>query len=195
MTVEKLSGDLSSAIRHGWVAVQSYDSREGSLRALFDLSGVLQESGELSAAADGYSVVAHQVKGFEYRLLSLDALAFIAARQRKVREYRQIRARMDSEGWEDLTPVYHGQVLYYRGLSSRALGWHEESRKWLEEALSYAEKHGLNKLIFDAEEALAAKSPPPEQPDPRRGVPEPFRESIGEVRLGLRELREALAGA
>jgi hypothetical protein len=205
MTVEKLSGDLVSAIHHGWLAVQSYDSREGSLRALFDLSGVLRESGELSAAKDGYSVVAHQVRGFEYRLLSLDALAFIAALQGDASTYRLIRERMESEGWRDLSPVYRGQVLFYRGLSSRALGWHEDGRKWLEEALSYAERHTLNKLIFDAEEALSEGLTVPEQqtpsrqtprrPTPQPRVPEPFGESIGGVRQGLRELREALADA
>ncbi len=155
MTVEKLGDDLVGAIRYGWMAVQNYDSREGSLRALFDLAGVLRENGELSAAKDAYTVVAEQITTFEHRLLSLDALAFIAALQGDAPGYHLIRARMDEEGWEALSPVYRGQVLFYRGMSSRALGWWEESRKWLGEALAYAELHGLNKLIFDAEGALA----------------------------------------
>jgi tetratricopeptide (TPR) repeat protein len=192
MTVEKLSGDLVSAIQHGWQAVRTYDSREGSLRALFDLSGVLRESGELPAAKDGYSVVADQVKGFEYRVLALDALALIAATEGDVPAYRTIRDRMEAVGWRDLSPVYQGQVLYYRGLSSRALGWIEEERRWLEEALDYAETHELNKLIFDVETALAESAGTPEILAPLLGgEPEPFGEKISGVRSGLRELRTA----
>jgi tetratricopeptide (TPR) repeat protein len=193
MTVEKLSGDLVSAIRHGWRAVQSYDSREGSLRALFDLSGVLRESGELGAAKDGYSVVANQVAGFEYRVLALDALALIAALEGDGSAYLSIRARMEAAGWRDLSPVYQGQVLYYLGLSCRALGWENEEKMWLGEALSYAETHELNKLIFDVEEALSRAPDTAKDPAPTVGVPEPFGEKISVVRSGLRDLREAEA--
>ncbi len=195
MTVQKLSGDLVSAIRHGWRAVNSYDSREGSLRALFDLSGVLRETGELRAARDGYSVVADGVAGFEYRVLSLDALALIAALEGDEPVYRSIRERMEEVGWRRLSPVYQGQVLYYRGLSSRALGWEEEERKWLAEALSYAETHGLNKLIFDVEQALSGGWENIKPPAPSERMPEPFGDEISGVRSGLRQLRETSGAA
>lgn len=196
MTVEKLSGNLVSAIQNGWMAVQSYDSREGSLRALFDLSGVLREGGELRAARDGYTVVAEGVAGFEYRLLSLDALAYIAALAGDVSEHDAVRARMEEAGWRDLSPVYLGQVLLFRGLANRALGLEGECRKWLEEALAFAEEHGLNKMIFDVERALAGDPPAgpwPQAPD--GDSTEPCGAEIYGVRHGLRELREALAGA
>jgi len=195
MTVEKLSENLPSAIQHGWKAVQSYESADGSLRALFDLSGVLRESGELTAARDGYSVVVRQVDGFEYRLLSLDAMAYIAALMGEEDVYRRLRARMKREGWENLSPVFRGQVLYYTGLSRRALGWEEEARLALLEALAYAEKHKLNKLIFDIERELAedATEAPLEVPDLQV---EPCGNEIGDVREGLHDLRQrVLAGA
>lgn len=195
MTVEKLGDDLVGAIRYGWMAVQSYDSREGSLRALFDLAGVLRENGELSAARDAYTVVAEQITTFEHRLLAMDALAFIAALQGDAPGYHLIRARMDEEGWEALSPVYRGQVLYYRGMSSRALGWWEESRRWLGEALAYAELHGLNKLLFDAEGALTEDRSNDVRPESPWTSPEPYGEEILEVRQGLRALRDTLADA
>jgi len=109
---------------------QSYDSKDGRLRALFDLAGVLRESGELSAAWDAYAVVASQVEGLEARILALDALAF-------------------------------------------------------------AEEHGLNKLIFDAEAALkesaSVQTLQTAQPTYQDSTPE---EILG-VRRGLREMREA----
>ena len=194
MTVEKLSDNLVAAIRHGWLAVQGYDSRDGRLRALFDLAGVLRESGELSAAWDAYSVVAGQVEGLEARILALDALAFVAALRGDRGQHQLLRARLDSEGWEEVSPVYRGQVLYYRGLSCRALGEEEEGRTWISRALAFAEEHGLSKLIFDAESALKESAPvqaiPTAQPMYQDSPPE---EILG-VRQGLREMRETLAG-
>ncbi len=195
MTVEKLSGDLAGAVRHGWLAVQSYDSRDGSMRALFDLSGVLRESGELSAARNGYTVVAGQVAGLEYRVLALDALAFIAALQGDPEEHDRIRGEMELGRWQELSPVYRAQVLFFRGLSNRALGRREEAREWLEEALATAEAHGLSKLVFDVEEALADEkgTQPPSFETWTPGSP--WGEEIAGVRQGLQEMRAALTDA
>jgi tetratricopeptide (TPR) repeat protein len=195
MTVEKLAGNLDDAVLHGWDAVQAYDSREGSLRALFDLAGVLRESGELSAARDAYSVVSRQVAGSEYYILSLDALAYIAALKGDETEYRRFRTLLEQEGWEEVSPVYRAQVLYYQGLACGALGWREESEQWLRKALAFAEAHGLSKLIFDAEEALEGHSSPWKESGAVSLLPDPGGEGITNVRQGLREMRETLAGA
>jgi tetratricopeptide (TPR) repeat protein len=192
MTVERLCGRMAEAIRHGWVAVESYDSRDGSLKALFDLAGVLRDTGELSAARDAYTVVADQLDGVEYRILALDALAFIAALQGERDRYRLLRARLDAEGWEELSPMYRGQILFYRGLSSRALGREKEGEGQLREALRFAEEHSLNWLIFDIEKAVGedrALSPPPATAS---HLPGDFDQEIAGVRQGLRKLRAAL---
>jgi hypothetical protein len=99
---------------------------------------------------------------------------------------------MEEVGWRNLSPVYQGQVLFYRGLSSRALGWESEGLGWLEEALDYAERHELNKLVFDVEMALSKTSDGPAIPAaPLEAEPEPFGEEISGVRSGLRDLRGA----
>jgi tetratricopeptide (TPR) repeat protein len=194
MTVEKEGGELLEAIRQGWLAVQSYESRDGRLRALFDLAGVLREQGELSAARDAYRVVAAQVEGQDARVLTMDALAYVAALEGDREEHQALRDRMDVAGWEELSPVYRGQILYFRGLSHGALGEEEEARAWLDRALAFAEEHRFNKLIFDAEtalrESLSSVSPQASPPYRDEGVPE---EILG-VRRGLREMREAQAG-
>jgi tetratricopeptide (TPR) repeat protein len=196
MTVERLSENMVRAVQHGWSAVQSYDSREGSLKALFDLAGVLRETGELSAARDAYTIVADQLPQFEHRMMALDALAYIAALEGDRPRYEELRAKMEEGSWRELSPVFRGQVLFYRGLSSRALGQEEEGEERLREALDFAEKHSLNWLIFDIEEALeeradVGRTP---QPDPGVGVgsPGPVETDLVGVRQGLRELREAL---
>jgi len=197
MTVERLAGNMVQAIRHGWTAVQRYDSTDGSLKALFDLAGVLRETGELLAARDAYAVVANQLQGFEYRVMALDALAFIAALLGDRVQYDALRAQMDADGWEELAPVSRGQVLFYRGLSSRALGLEKEGEARLREALEYAERHSLNWLIFDIEDALAGVPEEADITSPTPAIPSvspgPFGQEIVDVRQGLRELRESLA--
>ena len=144
----------------------------------------------MSAAHDAYSVVVDQVRGLEARVLALDALAYVAALRGRVEEHAELRKRLDSEGWEEVSPVYRGQILYYRGLSMRALGQEEEARGWLVKALAYAEKNGLNKLVFDSEAALEGGEPP----EVRAPAPALAEESVPPeilgVRRGLRELRE-----
>jgi tetratricopeptide (TPR) repeat protein len=196
MTVERLCENWVQASHHGWMAVQEYDSEEGSLKALFDLAGVLIDMGELSAARDAYTIVAEQLPRFEHHMMALDALSLIAARQGDRRRYGELRARKELEGWQDLSPIFRGQVLFYRGLSSRALGMEEEGLKELQEALEFAEEHGLNWLIFDIEKALeeGRKTGTPDTfPAPAAsGAPDSQDSELSGVRQGLRELREAL---
>jgi tetratricopeptide (TPR) repeat protein len=193
MTVEKLSGNTAEAIRHGWLSVQAYESRDGRLRALFDLAGVLRESGELAAAQDAYSLVADQVQGLEARVLALDALAYVSALRGNGRDHEKFRGRLDSVGWENVSPVYKGQVLFFRGLSHRALGEEEEARHWLKEALAYAENHSLNKLVFDAEAALDEEGLPEALPPTPAQVEKSVPPEILGVRRGLRRMRETQA--
>ncbi len=197
MTVEKLSGNLGDAIQYGWRAVEEYESSDGRLRALFDLAGVLRECGELPAARDAYAIVASRVESFEHRILSLDALAFIAALNGDGQAHRRLRVKMDEEGWDSASAVYRAQMLFYRGLSARALGEEAEARRWLERSLRLAEAHRLSKLIFDAEEALGAEchdvTDPADTRLPLGGAWD--SDSILGVRRGLRELRETEVGA
>jgi tetratricopeptide (TPR) repeat protein len=196
MTVERLSENMVRAVQHGWSAVQSYDSRDGSLKALFDLAGVLRETGELSAARDAYTIVADQLPQFEHRMMALDALAYIAALEGDRPRYHELRAEMEEGSWQELSPVFRGQVLFYRGLSSRALGQEEEGEARLTEALDFAERHSLNWLIFDIEEALEERADGGRTSHPAPGVPVespgPGGAELVGVRQGLRELREAL---
>jgi hypothetical protein len=92
--------------------------------------------------------------------------------------------------------VVRSQILYFRGLSELALGRTRSGKKDLQAALRFAETHGLNKLIFDAEEALRqveSSSTPPVSHEPRDPVSPGM--AVEEVRQGLREMREGLAGA
>lgn len=198
MTVEKEANNLKAAIHHGWKAFHSHDSREGRLYALFDLAGVLREENELAAAWDAYSIVAAQVGTFEYVLLSLDAMALIAALRGQEARYDTLRAQVDGMGWDEqgASAVVQGQVLLYRGISCRALGRTREGDKWITRALAFAEEHQLNKLIFDAEAALQPREPadvPGSWADQDSG--QATGADVQEIRQSLQEMRKDLAGA
>ena len=89
--------------------------------------------------------------------------------------------------------MFKGQILFYRGLSSRAFGLEKECKGRLLEALEFAEQHKLNWLLFDIEEALEAPSEEADTTSPTPaiplGSPGPFGQEIVDVRQGLRELR------
>jgi tetratricopeptide (TPR) repeat protein len=197
MTVEKEAKNRKEAILHGWKAVQAYDSTDGRLFALFDLAGVLRERGDLSASWDAYSIVAAQVETFEYKVLSIDAKALIAAQGGHRTRHDELRAQVDALGWDEegASVVMKGQIFLYRGLACRALGQWSEGDKWITRALSFAEEHALNKIIFDAEAALRESAPAEMS---AVGASGPSMEAGGtdvqEVRQGLRQMREALAG-
>lgn len=196
MTVEKLAGNLTAAVLHGWQAARHYESREGSLKAFFDLAGVLKESGEMSAAWDAYSVVAAQVESFDYRLLSLDGMAHIAALRGQEGRYEALRARVEEMNWREAAPLPKAQLLLYRGLSCNALGRTQEARGWLGQALDFAEKHKLSQLIFRAEAALREISSSVVASEAREAPPGLDSGSeVLEVRRGLQRMREAVAGA
>jgi tetratricopeptide (TPR) repeat protein len=196
MTVEKLSGNLEEAVAHGWAASQRYEDREGRLKALFDLAGVLKDSGELSAAWDAYSVVEAQVSSHEYRLMALDGLAHVAALRGQEGRYEAFRSRVDEMAWREASAVIQAQILLYRGLSLQALGRLAEAKDWLDRALAYAEKHGFSQRIFEAERALGDLENLPRRGGLGRTSPGiEAGEEVLQVRAGLREMREALAGA
>jgi len=196
MTVEKRAGRLDDAIVHGWEAVRSYGTGEGSLKALFDLAGVLKEVGELSAAWDAYAVVSSQVKSRDYRLLSMDGMAHIAALNGEEDRYELLRSRVDEMGWEGSSAVVRAQILLYRGHSLTALGRVDEAREWLTRAVAFSEAQGLNQLIFEAEGALREIAEVQGSDRSRRRPPaSEVASRVLEVRKGLRLMREALAGA
>jgi len=193
MAVEKLADAHDTAIVHGWRAVQSYETEEGRLHALFDLAGVFREAGELGAAEDAYTVVARTVRTYDYRLLAYDALALVAAIQQRPDEYERRREHVDTLGWEDAPPVLQAQVLHFRGVANHALGKKKEARRWWTRALAYAEDKRLGKMIFDNEEALRLLAEGGDMGHTTHRSPADSQlEEVAEVRVGIREMRYAV---
>lgn len=185
--LEHQAGDLRAALRHGWVAVSTYESEQGRARCMASLAGALKEFGDWQAAEDAYTVVVHTSDEHYYLIYAFDALAHLAALRGDEETFETRAAQCDALGWETGTHSAKAEILYYRALSYEALGRRSEAAAGLERAISFAEKHAFNLVLFRAEEALRSLST--KVREARQQVPT----APPEVREGLRALREDLA--
>jgi len=193
--VEKHAGRTDEAIRHGWAAVDTYASDRWKLAALADLGDIFLRSGELDASEDAFSIVAQRMEMLDIRVIALDALAHIAARRGQRAEFGRRLKRVDAEPFEDVSAPVRAEVLLFRGKSYRALGDEDRARTCLRKALRLAEKHQVNRVLFEAEQLLEKEPVSDEEcrtTTPIR-LPEPQRETVNAVRGPLSRMREETA--
>ena len=186
--VEHAAGDMQASLTYGWRAVATYEGRREKMRGLASLAGHLGTFGDRDTAEDAWAVVAHESEEVYYRVYAHDALAHLAALRGDGATFDGEAARCDALDWESGPRSAKAEILYYRGLSLRALGRIEDAERWLEKAVSFAEAHGFNRILFDAEEALRSlttyiddrqTSTPAAPPDVREGVRAMRRELAG----------------
>lgn len=192
--LEHAAGKLHEAIRHGWRAVTLYEADEDRTRGLAGLAGLLQEMGRLEAAEDAWMLVRHLSRERYYTLYAVDALSHISALRGDAAAFARRAAESDGQGWDSGPATVKADVLLHRGLSYRALGRKEEARRWLEEALAFAEARGFSRTLFEVEAALASLDEmEPGEPSEREEPSRTF--AAGEVEEGLHVMRCDLVGA
>lgn len=189
MGLEHLAGNVPKGLEHGWIAVATSEDPERRTHCMASLGGLLIDYGDRDAAEDAWAMVAHDSSNRFYRTYAHDALSHLAALRGDALEFHQHAARCDALDWESGSRRVKAEILYYRGLSYRALGRMAEAERWLRRALAFAEEHRYNHMIFRAEEALRLISTPSE---PARADPNPSAPT--QVREGLRSMRLELVG-
>ena len=187
--VEHAAGEYEVGLRHGWIAVATYASEQGRVRSLASLAGTLAAFGDREAAEDAWTVVACESRESYYRIYAYDALAHLAALRGDARAFEEFVNRCDELGWESGPRSAAAEVLYYRGLSYRALGQYEAAEQWLSRAIRFAEEHDFNRILFEAEDALKSLE---EAAASVEATPAPA--APAELKEGLREMRQALVG-
>lgn len=189
MGLEHAAGELPLATRHGWRAVNTYRSEVGRTRCLVSFGWILKELGDWDAAEDAYTVVCRTSEEFYYRVYAHDALAHMAALRGDAETFERRVAACDALGWEDGPPSAKADILCYRGVSYALLGRSEEARGSLERAVAFAQKHGFNRVLSEADQALRnlAHGDVGVRPPPTAAPPE--------VREGLRAMRDDVVGA
>lgn len=190
MAVEYAAGDLPIATRHGWRAVNTFASESGRMRCLVSFGTILKELGDWDAAQDAYTVVCRTSDELYYRVYAHDALAHMAALRGDADAFDRRAAECDALGWESGPSTAKAEIMLYRGLSNRLLGRHEEARSWLERTAAFASEHGIDQVLEQAGEALAAV-------DGEQVGREPLTPKTAppEVREGLRAMRDDAVGA
>ncbi len=186
--LEQAAGNLDTALRHGWTAVATYENEAGRTRCMASLAGALIEYGDRDAAENAWLLVAHSTPERYYQLYANDALGHLAA-LRGDRAAFEARTRVaDALDWESGSLSAKAEILYYRGLSYRALGEHDLAEEWLSRAVAFADEHGYNQVLFQAEKALA------ERPEIAATEAAPSPAAPRELREGLRAMRQELVG-
>ena len=194
LALEHSAGNNEAALRHGWNAVANHTDANQRLRCLAGLAGVLVDFGDFSAAEDAWSIVSRESSEIYYRTYAHDALAYLAALRGNLGEFERQAGLCDALGWESGPRSAMAEILYYRGLSYRALGLRDAAERWLARAVRHAEEFNLNRTLFRTEEAirsLAAERKEAELALERNATPS----APTEIREGLREMRRALVGA
>lgn len=181
-------GDVEGALRHGWCAVGASGTEKERMRCLASLAGALEQAGDLELATDAWAVVAEQ-SGEQYlQVFALDALAHISALRGDGSGFERFSRRCDDLGYDDLHSA-RAQILYYRGLSYRALGLYDDAHTWLSRAVAFAEERGFNEILFRAESDLQTLA----SYEAERAQPTPAAPPV--VREGVRAMRRELVGA
>jgi len=189
MGLEQLAGDVPKGLEHGWVAVAMYEDQERRTQCMASLGGLLIDYGDRDAAEDAWTVVAHESSDRFYLIYAHDALAHLAALRGDGLGFERHASRCDALDWENGSRWVKSEILYYRGLSYRALGRLEEAERWLQRALSFAEEHEYNRALFRAEEALRSLSAARASSGNAAAPAAPAK-----VREGLRSMRQELVG-
>ena len=188
--LEQIAGNLAEGLEHGWLAVDTYESPERRTQCLASLAAALMEFGDRSAAEDAWELVALMSSDAHYEVYAHDALAHLAALRGDERAFGRHAARCDSLDWEAGAPSVKAEILQYRGLSYRALGRLDLAEAWLSRAVAFAEEHGFNRVLFQAEEALGSLAA-------RATTPAESLTPVAprELRDGLRSLRREMSGS
>lgn len=180
-------GDYDAAVAMQYLALQ--DARVGDQRdrVLADLAGSFFEIGLRSAARDANLVLAATAQEQFTRWQATINLMEIAASERYEPVFEQYRRELASA---TMPPMLEAWYYFYVGQGYRGFDRIEQARASLERALSIAELHQINQLVFHAEQALGDLKDGVRLVVPAIGSTSPM---VTDAAEGVRRLRE-LAG-
>ncbi len=180
-----LRGRYDAAVRFAYDALRESTNDHERARILNDLATAFSALGVKSAARDAFLILAATAREQYLRwtaTINLMELAGDAGVRLQFERYRQQLASAE------LPPLLRVQFELHVGRGYQTLGELELAQSWLARAAGTAASHSFNKLVFDAEEALAKRSRPVQgMPAAAFEIPEDVDEIATEIR-GLREL-------
>jgi tetratricopeptide (TPR) repeat protein len=155
-SVAFLRGEYERSVRFVYEAMTALQSPAARDRALADLAAAFAELGCRTAARDAHLILAATATEQYTRWMATINLMELAAFDMREPNFEQHRRELaDSPLPPALAAVYH----LYVGQGYQRFGKHELAIQSIEHALELANAHKLNRVMFEAETALAdAKS-------------------------------------
>lgn len=179
-------GHYEFAVQLAYQALgQSRSSTERD-RILGDIAHGFMQLGVYSAARDAYMVLSTTAQEQYVRWGATVNLIDIAAQTGAETLFELYRRQLLTQS---LPPALETPYLLTVGVGYQRFGNFPAARTYLQKAMAKAGEHGLNKELFEAEEALYQLETPP--PPPRK--PATLSLDAEEVAEAVREMRE-LAG-
>ncbi len=180
------TGDYELAIRLAYQALSMTESSRERDRILADIAASFFKLGVHSAARDAYLILAATGQEQYQRWTATLNLMEIAAVDGEELLFEQYRRSIDVR----MLPPRQ-EVLYWlqAGVGYGHLGNYDEGRAFMERALEVAEDYELNKMAFEAEEALRTLERDRRVSERERGAAYVPAEEVEEVARVLRAER------
>ncbi len=183
-------GDPERAVTLYFEALNAYRDERGRERVLVDIAYNLTALGLHDAARDAFQVLhtsAHEPYGRAIAAINLMHLAQLGGREL---EFEQCRRELAACA---LPPRGAAHYHLYAGEGLRRFGREEPARLAYERAIEVAQRHKLNAILVQAEEALEAMGRHEEPQPPAPSIESPA--SVAHVVQAVRELRERVGTA
>jgi tetratricopeptide (TPR) repeat protein len=182
-------GEFERSIRFAYEALQGVSSGRERDRLLADIALTFMELGVRSAARDALLILTATAEEQYSRWESTLNLLILASLDRCEPVFEQYRRELSDV---ELPVTMQASYQLRVGQGYRIFGRLELASQYLQHAVDVASRHGLNRLLFEAEQALA---------DLERGkeVAEAsavqVREELRDIAEGISEMRETLVTA
>lgn len=145
------TGDYELAIKLAYQALAMTESSRERDRILGDIASSFYKLGVHTAARDAYMILAATAQEQYQRWMATLNLMELAAADGEELLFEQYRRSIEVSA---LPPQLEVMYWHQAGVAYGSLGHFHEGRAFLERALRIAEDYELNKMAFDAEDAL-----------------------------------------
>lgn len=178
-------GEYDLAVTLGYEALQGYTDSWSRDRVLGDIASAFYQLGLRSAARDAYLILAATAQEQHTRWVATINLMECAAADRREPIFEQYR--------RDLADVALPVILachyhYFVGEGYRLFGNADAARPALVRALDLAERHGINQVLFRAEQSLRSLDDAGVVIIANAPAPTPQVERVATAVRGMREL-------
>ena len=150
--VAQLKGEYEYAIRLGYEALDTLADDRQRDRMLGDIAGAFYSLGVRSAARDAYTLLSVTAQEQYVRWISTINLMEIAADDGSLPLFERHRRHLEGVM---LPPAIRSQFLLHAGIGMAQLGDAAGARQQFGEAIAFAESHGFNHVVFEAEAKMS----------------------------------------